>query len=137
MMQKINSIFLTDDDPDDQMLFQEALAEADNSITYSFASDGVDALAKLDIGPIPDLLFLDVNMPRMNGIECLLEIRKSEKLKNIPVVMYSTSSYYKQECIESGAADYIEKLDDYQKLCATLRNILEKGLPLQKIVSPD
>lgn len=138
MTTKINSILLTDDDPDDQMLFREALAEADNSVECSCAFDGVDALEKLkSAATFPDLLFLDVNMPKMNGIDCLKELQKSERFKEIPVIMYSTSSYYKKECLDNGAADYIEKLDDYQKLCATLKDILSKGLPFQKVILPD
>lgn len=138
MTTKIHSIFLTDDDPDDQMLFQEALAEADPTVQYSSAHDGVDALEKLQTATtFPDLVFLDVNMPKMNGIDCLKELQKSERLRSIPVIMYSTSSYYKKECLDNGAADYIEKLDDYQKLCTTLRQILSKGLPFQKMGQPD
>lgn len=139
MTQKINSILLTDDDPDDQFLFLEALSVADNTISYSSAFDGIDVLEKLNSGmmSIPDLLFMDVNMPRMNGIDCLKELQKSEKLKTIPVIMYSTSSYYKTECLESGAADYIEKLNDFPQLCATLKYIINKGLPFEKMAYPD
>jgi CheY-like chemotaxis protein len=138
MTQKINSILLTDDDPDDQFLFQEALFEADKSVSFHGAYDGIDVLEKLKSGAHkPDLLFLDVNMPRMNGIDCLKELQKLEHLREIPVIMYSTSSYYKKECFENGAADYIEKLDDFSKLCAKLKDILDKGLPFQKSALPD
>jgi len=122
-----------DDDQDDQMLFREALSEADNSIVYQAAFNGIDALEKLNSSeiPTPDLIFLDVNMPKMNGIDCLKEIKKSRTLENIPVLMYSTSSFseYTKECFEYGALDYIVKPDDYAKLCTTIKQILNSDLP--------
>ncbi|MGK4566267.1 response regulator [Flavobacterium sp. 3HN19-14] len=131
MSQKIHTILLVDDDPDDQMLFSEALSEANAAVIYTSANDGVEALEQLNPGgkPLPDLIFMDVNMPRMDGISCLKEIRKIEQLRGIPVVMYSTSSYYQKECYEYGALDYIEKPTDYSKLCNTLKNILSSHLP--------
>ena len=130
MSQKIHTILLVDDDPDDQMLFSEALFEANASVVYTSAVDGVDALQQLHpSATLPDLIFMDVNMPRMDGISCLKEIRGTDNLRNIPVVMYSTSSYYYKECIEHGALDYIEKPNDYTQLCNTLKNILNSHLP--------
>ncbi len=131
---KITTIFLTDDDPDDRFLFEEALSLADESVRYLFAFDGIDALEQLDSVEmqLPDLIFMDVNMPRMNGIDCLKEIKSSEKLRSIPVVMYSTSSYYQTECIEYGAAHYLEKPNDFAQLCDKIKFILTEGVPLSK-----
>lgn len=134
MTYKIKTILLVDDDHDDQLLFKEALSEADNTIMYRSAFNGIDALEKLsskEMG-LPELIFLDVNMPKMNGIDCLKELKKSETLKNIPVMMYSTSSFseYKKECFENGAIDYIVKPDDYKQLCLKLKNILNNDLNL-------
>lgn len=126
-----------DDDHDDQLLFKEALSEADNSVIYQFAYNGIDALEKLNSkeDELPELIFLDVNMPKMNGIDCLKEIKKIERLKNIPVMMYSTSSFsqYKKECFENGAIDYIVKPDDYKQLCTTLKSILNSNLTNQNL----
>lgn len=134
MTYKIKTILLVDDDHDDQLLFKEALSEADNTIMYRSAFNGIDALEKLSSKEIrlPELIFLDVNMPKMNGIDCLKELKKSETLKNIPVMMYSTSSFseYKKECFENGAIDYIVKPDDYKQLCLKLKNILNNDLNL-------
>ena len=128
---KITRIFLTDDDPDDRFLFEEALSLAGESVRYFYACDGIDALEKLHSADIPpDIIFMDVNMPRMNGIDCLKEIKGSEKLKSIPVIMYSTSSYYQPECIEHGASDYLEKPSDFSQLCEKIKFILTEGLPL-------
>lgn len=139
MTQKIKTILLVDDDQDDQLLFQDALSETDNSVDYLSAFNGVEALEKLNSQtiPIPDLIFMDVNMPKMNGIDCLKEIKKSDDFKNIPVMMYSTSSFseYKKVCFENGAIDYIVKPDDYRLLCDTLKNILNSELP-NKPISP-
>lgn len=125
---------MVDDDSDDQLLFHEALSEADNAIKFQSACNGIDALEKLnsDGYNLPDLIFMDVNMPKMNGIDCLIEIKKSEKLKMLPVMMYSTSSYsqYQKECFEHGAVDYIVKPDDYGRLCQTLKNIINSELPI-------
>ena len=134
MAQKITSILLVDDDQDDQLLFREALLEANAAIKYLCASNGNDALEKLNLGsiPVPDLIFMDVNMPKMNGIDCLKELQKSDKFKNIPVIMYSTSCSpdYQKQCFALGAVDYMEKPNDFLQLCAKIKAITAKGLSL-------
>lgn len=126
-MTKINTILLADDDPDDRFLFEEALAIADGTVQLHCAVDGVDTLEKLNSQTLPDVIFMDVNMPRMNGIDCLRAVRSSEALRAIPVIMYSTSSHYRTECFDSGATDYIEKPSDFDKLCAKLQQVLIEG----------
>jgi CheY-like chemotaxis protein len=109
---------------------------ADPSIQLQIAGDGVDALEKLHAQKdLPDVIFMDVNMPRMNGIECLKELNKSA-LQSIPVIMYSTSSHYKRECLDNGAVDYIEKPSDFEQLCHKIKSVLHKGLP-QTPANPD
>ena len=71
---------------------------------------------------------MDVNMPRMDGISCLKEIQKSENLKHIPVIMYSTSSYYQKECFEHGAAHCMEKHNNFVHLCDTLKTVINHGV---------
>lgn len=133
MTKRIHSVLLTDDDPDDRFLFEEALLSADPNITYDSAVDGLDAIDKLSQGNIPDVIFMDVNMPRMNGIACLKELRQIPTLREIPVIMYSTSSYYRDECFRLGANAYIEKPSDFAKLCEKLRTITSNGLPLKDV----
>ena len=86
------TIMVVDDDPDDIDLFKEFLAEVDNSYQLIIANDGEDALRQLRINGIdPDVIFLDYNMPLMNGMRCLVALKEDPLLKNIPVVMHSTT----------------------------------------------
>lgn len=87
------NIFYTDDDVDDQDLFRDALAEVDDSLVLTTASDGDILLSLLNTPPPhPRLIFLDLNMPRMNGYQVLKELRSSDSLRNYPVVVFSTSA---------------------------------------------
>jgi CheY-like chemotaxis protein len=128
---KIRAILLVDDDQDDQLLFHEALSEADTSVACLSAVNGIDALEKLNSGSIaiPDVIFMDVNMPKMNGLDCLLALQKSPGLKAIPVIMYSTycSSDFQKKCTDNGAIGYIEKPTDFWQLCGQLKHILKDG----------
>ena len=130
-----------DDDPDDHLLFSQALEEVDPSVVYLSAENGADAIQKLESGkiPLPDLIFMDVNMPRMNGLECLIALQHSQKFKLVPVIMYSTSCslVFQKACFQSGAIHYIQKATDYNELCLSLQTILSKGLPLVKTVTPE
>ncbi len=86
------NIYYTDDDEDDQELFRGALAEIDDSLVLTTANDGDMLLELLEQLPIPRVIFLDLNMPRKNGYEVLSEMRSDEKLKDYPVVIFSTTS---------------------------------------------
>src|SRR6186713_1099195 len=109
--------FLADDDEDDRMLFSEALMEINPSIKCIMAKNGEEALFLLSNGlfELPDYIFLDLNMPVMNGLKCLAEIKKSAQLKNIPVVVYSTSSKkeYEEESKKLGAMNFFIKPPDF------------------------
>jgi CheY-like chemotaxis protein len=103
---------LVDDDEDDKEIFCLALQHADPSIECIMASDGPEALAILkDRSFVPDFIFLDLNMPVMNGKECLKEIRKQHHLNHIPVIIFSTSSAEKDkdETKALGASAFITK----------------------------
>ena len=86
-------IFLADDDEDDCMLFEDALREVNASTELATANDGVELMMLLGktVPPPPDVIFLDLNMPKKNGFECLAEIRNSKQFKDIPVVIFSTT----------------------------------------------
>ncbi|AXY75610.1 response regulator [Paraflavitalea soli] len=105
--------FLIDDDIDDQEIFTLVLESVNPSITCITASDSIEAVQKLTTEETfnPDYIFLDLNMPRMSGKECLQEIKKIDRLKEIPVIIYSTSSEQKDmlETRALGASDYLEK----------------------------
>lgn len=124
------NIFLTDDDADDCLLFSEALHEiySEDEAHLTIASDGVKLMQALDesVPPPPEVIFLDLNMPRKNGFECLDEIRRDPKLKDIPVVIYSTSSNNDivNRTYQQGANYYICKPQSYNLLKRTIQFVL-------------
>lgn len=121
-------IILADDDESDRTNFMDALEESRIKTVVYTVKDGVELMELLskDDTPVPHLLFLDLNMPRKNGLECLKEIRQSEKLKNVAVAIYSTSSYEKdiEETFEEGANVYIKKPTDFKVLKSVLDKVL-------------
>ena len=131
-MKKGDICFLIDDDFDDQEIFSLALEKVDPTLTCITANSGLEALQKLadERLSIPDYIFLDLNMPRMNGKECLTEIRKYDRLKNIPVVIYSTSSMKNEiaETVKLGATDFIVKPYSMTDLIDELNRFFQKRL---------
>ena len=121
-------IFLADDDEDDCLLFEDALREVSASTELTMANDGVELMTILGtlVPPPPDVIFLDLNMPRKNGFECLTEIRNSQSLKDIPVVIFSTAG--EEEAIdrlyEQGANYFIKKPGSFSKLKMAIQQIL-------------
>src|ERR1041384_3417827 len=115
-------ILIVDDDDDDRIFFCEALHEIDPAIKFIIAKDGAEALdflSKSDV--LPDFIFLDLNMPRMNGKKCLEELKKSDRFFQIPVVMYSTSKNEErsEETKKLGALAFIKKpvlFDDIREI---------------------
>lgn len=121
----IHSILLVDDDPDDQYIFNNALKVVDRSILLSIAKDGVYAFEKLQVIK-PDLIFLDINMPRMNGFEFLTKIRTLSPFNQIPVIVYSTSSNItdKIKVKTLGAKDCIEKPILFEDTVDAIRRVI-------------
>jgi CheY-like chemotaxis protein len=102
----MKSVFLADDDPDDRLFFADALKQTSAMADLTVSKDGIelmDRLATVTNPPPPDVIFLDLNMPRKNGFDCLKEIRANPRLKNIPVVIVSTSS--NQDMVDRTYAD--------------------------------
>ena len=93
-MTKVKQCLLIDDDIDDQEIFNLALNQLDEKIECQIANDAIEALDRFRSDPsfVPGHIFIDVNMPRMNGIECLKEIKKLSHLDSAEVFMYSTTS---------------------------------------------
>ncbi len=103
---------IVDDDKDDSFFFQLAVKELGKDYDCVSAENGLDAIEKLNkMELLPDYIFLDLNMPLMNGKECLTELKKSSTLCKIPVIMYSTSNF--SDDIQStkalGASYYLPK----------------------------
>lgn len=114
-----NHILLVDDDKDDRFLFSKAAKLADKQIVCQTAEHGLHALDLLrSNNPLPQVIFLDINMAEMNGWQCLTELKKDKTLKNIPVVMYSTSGHERDINLaeELGAICYCKKPDSLEDL---------------------
>ena len=119
-------VMIADDDDDDRLLFEEALREVCKKSKLISAIDGLDLINTLEktYPPAPDVIFLDINMPRLNGFECLIQIKANSNFKNIPIVIFSTSST--EENIDlafsNGANYYIQKPASF----SGLKKIIEK-----------
>ena len=126
------TILLVDDDHDDQLLFMLALEEIGKNISCHVAKNGQEALSILTDTLSPDLIFLDLNMPVMNGFDFLAEREKDERLKNIPVVIFSTTSDLGtvKKTYEMGANVFFKKPNDFPTLRTKLHGLLEKPDPV-------
>ena len=120
---------MVDDDIDDQEIFELALKKVDEAINLSIANNGVEALQRLkeNTSFIPDIIFLDINMPKMNGIQCLPELKKLEHLKSARIVVYSTTpnEIIKRTTQELGADEFLVKPTRIGLLVDNLSRILE------------
>ena len=122
-------IVLADDDADDRELFREALNEI-QKVNFKTAKDGLSLMQMLkENKELPDVIFLDLNMPRMDGQACLKQIKQDKKLHDIPVIIYSTSKspQYIEETYQNGACLYITKPDSFTKLKRIMEKILSLG----------
>ncbi|HVX25612.1 MAG TPA: response regulator [Parafilimonas sp.] len=121
-------VFIIDDDLDDQEIFSIVMREITNNIQCVFANDGVLALEKIKSNPsfIPALIFIDINMPKMSGVQCLSEIKKIKHLQNVPIYMYSTAAekVIVEQCKKYGATGFIKKHIDTNDLKAELEKII-------------
>lgn len=122
------SIFLADDDEDDCVLFQDAMNEVGQGYELIVTYDGQELLETLDarVPPKPLVIFIDLNMPRKNGLECLQEIKRTDKLRNIPVIILSTSSQSDSIAMAyaHGANHYVTKPGTYAMLKKTIQQVL-------------
>ncbi|MGO4770387.1 response regulator [Flavobacterium sp. W22_SRS_FK3] len=129
MNKQIYNLLLADDDEDDCIFFKEALDDLSAPVTLMTVNDGVELMDHLTVAvsDLPDLLFLDLNMPRKNGHECLTEIKKIDELKNLPVIIFSTSldSEIVNTMYDKGALYYIRKPGDFYKLKQVIGNALK------------
>lgn len=121
-------VMLADDDKDDQFFFKHAIARLGVPVQVLTANNGLDLIEYLKCpnNPVPHLIFLDINMPILNGLECLPLIRKIQTCCNLPVVIYSTTSEKEEveEALKRGANTCITK--PYE--IATPKEILNKIL---------
>lgn len=125
-------ILLIDDDRDDRELFEMALQELRLEADIRTARDGVDALELLasPASPVPDIIFMDLNMPRMDGRQLLLRLRGQAGFRDVPVIVYSTSSEPAERLSVQrlGATDYLVKPSSFSALCKDLRDVIRLQL---------
>lgn len=128
-------ILLADDDESDRFLFTEAFSELKITTIVSTVNNGIQLMEWLNMKNIrlPYLLFLDLNMPRKNGLECLKEIKSNKKLKDIFIAIYSTSDNEKdmENTFLYGANIYIIKPNDFNKLKQVLKKVVETAFQYQ------
>jgi CheY-like chemotaxis protein len=121
-------LLIIDDDVEDQEIFLEALKEVDKSVVCYTATSGEDAFKRMetDLVMLPDLIFLDLNMPKLNGKQVLKEIKNNRQFRHIPVIMYSTSFAPRDidEIKKVGAIHHLLKPSRFDDLCHALTYIL-------------
>lgn len=126
-------ILLADDDEADRLLFKEAISELKIKTVVHSVNDGVDLMEALAVEnqPLPQLLFLDLNMPRKDGMECLKEIRANDKYNDISIAIFSTSGADDdmEETFLNGANVYIHKPNDF----GSLKKLLERAVQVTYI----
>ncbi|MFD0798372.1 response regulator [Maribacter chungangensis] len=125
----VMNIVLADDDADDRMLFEEAIEEIEIRTTLSLFQDGKQLMDYL-LSPnviLPEIIFLDLNMPIKDGMQCLTEIRKNATLRHLCVAIYSTSSSEQdiEETFVNGANIYINKPNTYGALKKVIKKVLQ------------
>jgi CheY-like chemotaxis protein len=121
------SILLIEDDEDDQEFFREALREVQDVTLLQIASDGQEAIDTLTNSIIlPEIIFMDVDMPRMNGIECLREISNNPRIRNVPIVMLTSCVAHRELSLNLGARAFIKKPPDGRDLSKKLIQIVNR-----------
>ena len=121
-------LFLVDDDVDDQEIFKSALIKINKAFKVLTANNGHEALQFLSsLDELPGNIFVDLNMPRMGGLQFLKEIKKTDTLKHIPVIIYSTSANPADIAVtrELGADRFITKPSKFSELCKVLESLLK------------
>lgn len=124
-MNSHQTILLVEDDVDDQLFFSEALHGINNVSLFAVVADGVEAIKLLQRSTIlPSLIIMDINMPRMNGMECLVKLKANDLTRNIPVILLSTSSAEGAYALSMGAAGFYKKSWDSRVLHQQLEKFL-------------
>lgn len=127
------NVFLADDDADDCIFFEDALKQVKIPTQLTLSNNGLELMSNLELvakPPPPDVIFLDLNMPRKNGFQCLKEIRESPRLKDIPVVILSTSASNSSvdETYNQGANYYICKPRSFTLLVKAIETVLQLNM---------
>ena len=121
-------VLLADDDENDRLLFTDAFGEIRIKTVVSTVKDGVELLKYLEAPDVvlPHVLFLDLNMPRKGGMECLAEIKSNSRYSSMAIAIYSTSASDEdiEETFVKGANVYIKKPSDFEDLKKILTKVI-------------
>ncbi len=126
-MKKEWIIFLVDDDPDDRDLFAEAMRETEYIVHFKNFASGTSLLKELEnLAALPDMIFLDLYMPKMDGEACLRAVRKVRRFKSIPIIIYSTIFDLERiaHLFELGANRYLRKPSTFSALKTALQRTI-------------
>ena len=130
-------VLIVDDDIDDRDFFCEALHDIDASIECVCAKNGQEALQLLNelTRALPNYIFLDLNMPRLGGMQCLTALKKNKKVSNIPVIIFSTTrqNAEAEEARQLGAVLFLTKPSSYTQLIDKLSLILSQQFLVAKV----
>lgn len=120
-------VLLADDDAEDRELFQDVMQDIMPNVKITMAENGKKLIDLLKDGTVPDIIFLDLNMPLKNGHECLTEIRNNTTWSTIPVIIYSTSRnpIDIDATFKSGANFYFPKPDSFKEFKSIMKKLLE------------
>jgi len=126
-MQNEKTIYIVEDDIDDMLLISEAVKSADHNVKIISCEDGAELIEKIELSPNeqPSLILLDMNMPKMNGMETLEYIRSSPAFDHIPVVMLSTTDNFSliESAYRAGVNTFYTKPVHYQDLKSIARQL--------------
>ncbi|MEO6731054.1 MAG: response regulator [Ferruginibacter sp.] len=122
------NILLAEDDDDDCLIFRYALEELSLAFNLTTVKNGEELMLLLndDNARLPDVVFLDINMPRKNGFECLLEIKNNKRLETLPVIIFSTSFFLPlvERLYADGAHYYVRKPNEVGQLQKAIYEVL-------------
>jgi DNA-binding response OmpR family regulator len=136
MLHLIKHICFADDDPDDQLIFLTIIKENFSSVHVDtfYHCNALITFLNNDQTPLPDMIFLDLNMPGNDGNACLQLLKATARLMNIPVVMYSTSAYEKDivKSLKQGAYKYIVKPTSFKEIKERLEEVFFEYAAMNK-----
>jgi len=126
------NILIIDDDTDDSDFLRDAIQQISPRTNCTIVSSSDEALEGLQTKqiPRPDLIFLDLNMPRINGMQCLGKLKATAGMSEVPVVIYTTSKSHEQnvESLKLGASHFVTKPSGFRQLCQVVRDVFAKEL---------
>ena len=123
----LKKIMIIDDDPDDQVFFRDALQTIQPDINCEMTSSCKEAFRQLETPPLPDFIFMDLNMPVMNGFDCLAYLKNQNNYKDIPIIIFTTSKNPNDinRTKQLGARWFMTKPDDFNILCNKLNKVIQ------------